>query len=408
MDSLWLSGASGAAEAARRPRRAKAALAVCWALVASSADAARQLGVATRHVEHSGGQAAGWTSLDSCPIFVQTLYPEPPNAQQMVKQWDVRKQNVDEMIKAHPEIRRFNVLYYKRDWKTVTDLFTALNFETTGQKSKGAWCRWATMIMTFAWQSRFGKECMVTLEDDIQIPWNFSTRLSKVQLSLQEPEIIKFDNWGEGYVSNLPIISRVVDVLLQNGVGYHDAAADTFINSGVAGRVRQVNVGIKKLVATNAGNIYEVEPPSAGDFSSEGIHKGDKSVWELLAAVTGGGAGGFRPEDTSSGAVDLAGAAKSFEAGRHRAAAGAAGGGAHSSAPLRLLAQRGGHDIVKHLAALAFEADDFAGAGEGVVDLAGAAARFVARRKVAAAVAVGSPEQAGSSLRATATSTSGF
>eukprot|EP00931_Biecheleriopsis_adriatica_P120953 TRINITY_DN9603_c0_g1_i1.p1 TRINITY_DN9603_c0_g1~~TRINITY_DN9603_c0_g1_i1.p1 ORF type:complete len:285 (+),score=40.83 TRINITY_DN9603_c0_g1_i1:68-922(+) len=199
----------------------------------------------------------------TCPVFYQTASDLGPE----VKQSHTRTTNVANMMKAHNQISRFNVLYWTRDWDLIVCLFRELQLPVHAGHTEGEYARWATMLLALAWQQRFNKPCVTTLEDDIELPADFESKMLKVTLPLNEPRILKFGEWGEGYVFNLEATKKFVEQVYVHAVGKGNS--DNFVNNMTF--LEQVDVGIKKLVATNAGNIWEsTKPTDLTGFANEG------------------------------------------------------------------------------------------------------------------------------------------
>eukprot|EP00931_Biecheleriopsis_adriatica_P061615 TRINITY_DN37051_c0_g1_i1.p1 TRINITY_DN37051_c0_g1~~TRINITY_DN37051_c0_g1_i1.p1 ORF type:complete len:331 (+),score=39.77 TRINITY_DN37051_c0_g1_i1:91-1083(+) len=227
--------------------------ALCLLVVAASA-----VKVSSSKVSLMSGKSH---TLDTCPIFYLTLTNASSEQTHNISQWDIRRQNVDQAIAKHPKlnIKKINVLYWERDWQTIKDLFNllGLTFERHQYQmsmNRGKIGRWATLIMMSAWQMHAQRACTIALEDDVAIPDDFQKRLHKVQQDEARPNIQKFMQYGEGYAFN----SRAAGSLMKYLAAYPVIwmPTDEAINIGCFGTVEQVNVGVRKLVETNKGNIY--------------------------------------------------------------------------------------------------------------------------------------------------------
>lgn len=200
-------------------------------------------------------------SLSDCPVFYL-------HAKNYTAQDDMRKKNVDRMIEMDQSIRVMEPIYWKSNEKLMYDTFAKLQLpvctnaknvkfgQCFGQLPQGQFGRFLAQVVAAAYQVKFGLNCMVTMEDDIALPPEFRDRLSQFAIAQDKPRVWRLLQWGEGTVFNLAGAREYIERLYRHGIFLEN---DQFVIRFLKDMDSAINIGISKIVATNAGDISSNE-----------------------------------------------------------------------------------------------------------------------------------------------------
>lgn len=205
-----------------------------------------------------------------CDVFFKTGKYEA--------QMTMRNKNVQDAMTRFPAIRKFEVLSWEDNWDMVTKLcrslgiavdVDALKMDYWSPAKKGMIAHWATLLMAFAFQVQFSRECMVLLEDDLELPPDFDMKLSSLRLPLPGNEILWLQSkgegprsWGEGFVFTLAAAKHFLMSACLKGI---KKANDRFILDNF--KTKKVYLNTKRLVAAGDGNIRWSDPAQPSNFT---------------------------------------------------------------------------------------------------------------------------------------------
>eukprot|EP00747_Dinoflagellata_sp_TGD_P139122 gnl/TRDRNA2_/TRDRNA2_175860_c0_seq2.p1 gnl/TRDRNA2_/TRDRNA2_175860_c0~~gnl/TRDRNA2_/TRDRNA2_175860_c0_seq2.p1 ORF type:complete len:374 (-),score=55.28 gnl/TRDRNA2_/TRDRNA2_175860_c0_seq2:232-1353(-) len=191
---------------------------------------------------------------------------------------ELRAKNVASWLSRDANMKATNVLYWRRDWNLIENVFATLQlpicFAWWGglcgvSNSRGQLARWATSVLAAAYQLRFNHSCLVLVEDDIGLPDDFRQRLHELSLPMNEPRIMKFGEWGEGYVFNLKAAEVYAKRIYEHGVV---RAVDMFVNEHMSDMLETVDVNMSLLTRKFAGDQLMVPHAGAKSFDYEASH----------------------------------------------------------------------------------------------------------------------------------------
>lgn len=160
----------------------------------------------------------------TCHVFVI-------HAAGRTRQTHERKANVAKLLRQYPDIRIMSAIMWRDDWETVEAIFKALQIpvcffekQICGQPQwgRGKYANWASLILAYAYQIRFGLPCMMLLEDDVYIqrPQLFDQKRAAVPNS-NKPWFHKCGRWGECYMTNLAGATSFIESVYKYGVTQH-------------------------------------------------------------------------------------------------------------------------------------------------------------------------------------------
>eukprot|EP00931_Biecheleriopsis_adriatica_P036119 TRINITY_DN20818_c0_g1_i2.p1 TRINITY_DN20818_c0_g1~~TRINITY_DN20818_c0_g1_i2.p1 ORF type:complete len:749 (+),score=134.95 TRINITY_DN20818_c0_g1_i2:56-2302(+) len=194
-------------------------------------------------------------------VSCKSFYTTPFTGEEFhMKQDNLRSQNVRSMVQKFPYIRLLKTLHWKGDWQLVLGFYKKLGIrvkleplrKTYTNATRGKLCHWAVFLIATAWQSRFDHECMLLMEDDVKLPDNFNQSFKSLTMERHRPKILKFGDWGEGYVFNADAATRFLVLALKEGI---QSSTDWFIINNINRELVQNKIRTKLLVTPNQGSI---------------------------------------------------------------------------------------------------------------------------------------------------------
>ena len=128
----------------------------------------------------------------------------------------------------------------------------------------GQYGRHLAQIVAAAYQVKFGLKCMMTMEDDVELPEDFRDRLSHFPNEMSKPKVWRLGFWGEGVLFNLKGAREFINRIYHHGVFIE---SDNFIIRFMEDMDSQIDLGARLLVTPNGGSIVDSGHPGADKFN---------------------------------------------------------------------------------------------------------------------------------------------
>lgn len=153
------------------------------------------------------------------------------------------------------------------DWKVVRGMLKALGLPVhlygSYAANRGKLSKFGSLLLSAAWQVHFKHNCMVLLDDDVQLPDDFEHSFNHLSMQWHGQEVLQFGQWGEGYVFNLKAASEFVESTFQAGICLPSDVL--IIGRLLPTYIDKINSTL--LVQTNNGSIAKSSKITSSEFS---------------------------------------------------------------------------------------------------------------------------------------------